>query len=248
MIEYSKRDFRKIQISIMTQNRYLYDEETMKIINRIKMFFDKRVYTIPKDIILFRAQKGCKSYDPLPRPYDLKRMYPLEDSAKEGRANPKGIPYLYMATKIETAISEVRSWPGEDISVGTFKNTRDLKMIDFTSDKRCGPVVNFDTYEILSENDIESLWGELNEAFSRPVSSNDNTAEYALTQLVAECVKKAGYDGLIYNSGYSDEEINGKNIVIFDKSSLIPIDVGVYHVDRIKMHFSQATNPIYYGK
>lgn len=35
-------------------------------------------------------------------------MKPLSNSASEGRANPKGIPYLYVATDKETAMSEVR--------------------------------------------------------------------------------------------------------------------------------------------
>lgn len=48
-------------------------------------------------------------------------MKPLRDKASEGRANPKGIPYLYLATTKEAPMSEVRPWIGSDISVGQFK-------------------------------------------------------------------------------------------------------------------------------
>lgn len=84
---------------------------------------------LPKDAHLWRAQLGHdlrpeyageELIDYFPTAYKPERMKPLRDSAREGRANPKGIPYLYIATDKETAMSEVRPWIGSIISAGCF--------------------------------------------------------------------------------------------------------------------------------
>ncbi len=57
-------------------------------------------------------------------------MKPLRDRTREGRANPKGIPYLYLATHEDVAMAEVRPWIGSNISLGRFLTTRDLCLVD----------------------------------------------------------------------------------------------------------------------
>ena len=64
------------------------------------------------------------------------RMKPRRDRAREGRANPQGIPYLYLSTRKETALSEVRPWLRSLISIGQFKIVRQLTIVDFSSDER----------------------------------------------------------------------------------------------------------------
>ena len=54
-------------------------------------------------------------------------MKPLERIALEGRTNPKGIPYLYLSSKKETAMSEVRPWIGGYISLGLLANIAKAK-------------------------------------------------------------------------------------------------------------------------
>src|SRR3546814_9987253 len=49
------------------------------------------------------------------------RMRPLADRATEGRANPKGIPMLYLCSSKDAAMSEVRPWLGSMVSLGHFE-------------------------------------------------------------------------------------------------------------------------------
>ena len=56
------------------------------------------------------------TYD-VPTCFAPNRMKPLVNKAIEGRINPKGIPYLYLSTKKETAMSEVRPWIGAAIAL-----------------------------------------------------------------------------------------------------------------------------------
>ncbi len=55
---------------------------------------------------------------------------PSKRIASHGRANPAGIPYLYLGSKPVTAISEVRPYTGEKACVADFTTPADLKLID----------------------------------------------------------------------------------------------------------------------
>lgn len=50
---------------------------------------------------------------------------------KEGRFNRNGVSYLYLATDIETAISEMRPYSSDKITVGKFKSKENLIIADF---------------------------------------------------------------------------------------------------------------------
>ena len=50
---------------------------------------------------------------------------------KNGRANPSGIIFLYLAEDEKTAIYEVRPFISQDVSVAQFELTKDLKIFDF---------------------------------------------------------------------------------------------------------------------
>jgi hypothetical protein len=53
----------------------------------------------------------------------------------------------------------------------------------------------------------------MNDAFSKPVSLSDDTADYAPTQIVAEVFRHAGYDGILYKAGLCE---GGVNAALFD--------------------------------
>lgn len=58
---------------------------------------------------------------------------PPKERATAGRANPLGIPYLYLCSKIETTFYEVRAVYLDRISVGKFTILRDLDIVDFSN-------------------------------------------------------------------------------------------------------------------
>ena len=59
---------------------------------------------------------------------------PPKELATAGRANPIGIPYLYLSDSAKTTYFEVRAVYLDKLSVGTFKIERNLKLIDFVYD------------------------------------------------------------------------------------------------------------------
>ena len=64
-------------------------------------------------------------------------------------------------------------------------------------------------------------------------------ADYTATQIIAELLKKANYDGISYRSNFGE---NGYNIALFDIDSAKLLNCGLHQVDAINMKFSQAGN------
>jgi hypothetical protein len=251
MINYGERDFRRLKMSLMRKNRYIFEPKINEIINKIRDFMKQRIKVLKKEeTLLWRAQI-VSDIDEVDEdsvcPLKRDRMFPLENKATEGRANPKGIAYVYLAENEAIAISEVRPWPGKYVSCGTFGIKRNIRLIDFSLDKENSLIIDFYNNLVISKNTIENLWGELNAEFARPVDRNNDTAEYVTTQLVSEIVRSEGYDGIIYNSGYSNENVKGCNIVIFDREILKLKMNKIYRIDNIKFNYSEVNNPHYYS-
>ena len=139
--------------------------------------------------------------------FHQQRMKPRLDHAPEGRANPKGIPCLYLATKKETAMSEVRPWIGSYVSVGQFETVRRLTVID-CSHNHGDPLFHlfFGREKPLTAEDIEkTVWSNIDSAFAEPIARDDDIAAYAGTQIITELIKSMGYDGVAYRSKFGKE-------------------------------------------
>jgi hypothetical protein len=169
-------------------------------------------------------------------------MKPLPDRATEGRANPKGIPYLYLSTSQETAIAEVRPWLDSLLSVAQFKTVRDLTLVDF-----CTPCAKRTTYyfeEPGPEGRQKAVWSDIDRAFSEPVTSNDNVADYVPTQILAEFFKMKDFDGIAYRSALGE----GYNIALFDLTSADLINCSLYQITGVKFESNEVANPYFIAK
>jgi hypothetical protein len=64
--------------------------------------------------------------------YGADRMKSLLNRAREGRVNSVGIPALYLVSREQTAISEIRPWIGSEVSVAQFVTRRNLITINLS--------------------------------------------------------------------------------------------------------------------
>ena len=218
----SWRSYWDFRDTVKNNSRFILDKESKDFLTAIEQTCVSRVKTISMSSSLWRAQIGCDyvpqyqedehgnnvHVDDVPVPFDYKRMKPLNNSASEGRANPKGIPYLYVATDKETAMSEVRPSLGAILSIGKFKPTRELKIIDFSVHQG---KINFFLKEPNDVDKVELVWTDMDNAFSVPTSNTNFNSDYVPTQIIAEFIKSLGYDGIAYKSSLG----NGQNIVLF---------------------------------
>ncbi len=167
-------------------------------------------------------------------------MKPLRDKAREGRANSKGIPHLYVSTHRETALAEVRPWLGSLISVGQFKVLRELRIVNCTEDTPRR--VYF--FEIPPEKWDVTVWADIDRAFSRPVLPSDDTCEYAPTQIISDLFKAHKLDGVAYRSSLG----KGHNLVFFDIEAADLVNCFLYELRGLDFSFEECANPYFLSK
>lgn len=151
-----------------------------------------------------------------------------------GRANPVGIPYLYVGSTVETAITEVRPHPGETATVAEFDLNDDLQIIDLRSPRKMvTPFLLEDTDQVASmRGDIDFL-ERLGFELKTPVRRNAMSVDYIPSQFLCEFIKRAGYDGVLYASSVSD----GVNLALFDPSKATIGKLSQIHIDRVTVGF-----------
>ena len=226
--------------------RYVWEKEVQEFLDTVLATLKERDVTLEIGTLLYRAQLGVRPVEEDnegqphgPYAFHPERMKPLKYGAIEGRANPSGIPVLYLATSIETAISEVRPWIGSEVSVSQFKIVRDLKIFDLSKGYgkwNSGPIEFFDLRAPDATDKELAVWIDIDNAFSRPVEYSDNTTEYVPTQILAELFRGAGYDGLVYRSHFGEE---GYNVALFDTRSAEAINGTPYQVKGMDVKFDQ---------
>ena len=136
---------------------------------------------------------------------------PPKEKCTAYRFNKKFEPVLYLAEDIDTCLVECGANYDELFSIGEFKNTNDIKIYDFT----------------LSDGDFNALW--LSCIASQ---TNNSSTVYLKTQVLAECVKRLGCDGLKFNSS---KYPSGYCYAIFDPDNFDCFKSYITMIDSIKI-------------
>lgn len=164
-------------------------------------------------------------------PFDIAEMgAPPRRNASYGRANPVGIPYLYLASTPHTSVAEVRPHTGEIVCVADFATPNDLKVVDMRQPRKMvSPFIFPDAVEIgKMRNDLPFL-EQLGDELTRPVIPQSAAIDYTPSQYLCEFIKKCGYDGVVYRSSVSD----GINLALFNPSGAKPGAVSQHRVTSV---------------
>ena len=141
---------------------------------------------------------------------------PPPEKATAGRANPRAISYLYLASDEVTAASELRPHVGDEIYIARFRLGRDLKLIDFRAPWVGSPFRwGGRLHEVVR---IMPFLRQLGSEMSRPVPNLRRELDYIPTQYLCEWIKAQGYGGVAYESGVAA----GWNLALFDPSLARP--------------------------
>jgi|SRR5690554_39223 len=139
---------------------------------------------------------------------------PPKKLSTSGRANPAGIPYLYLASDPATAFAEVRPHNKESACIAGY-SICETRIIDLRDPRRrVSPFILQDPDKIgtlLAELPfLERLGSEL----SRPVLPFEAVINYTPSQYLCEFIKLKNYDGVIFKSSVG----TGFNLALFDSS------------------------------
>lgn len=192
---------------IINENRYFPTKsinlDVLNYASMLQVSFNPNKY-------LYRARKSNNDKKIPPS----KMGSPPPDLSQNGRANPRGIPYLYLADEVETAMREVRPNSENFITVGNFKILKKLMLFDLSN-----PIIE-DPFE-LGENlsyllRLLSFFRILAYELSKPIEPDNKDLDYIPTQYLCEYLKHQGYDGLVYNSSMGQ----GNNVVLFNDNKV----------------------------
>jgi RES domain-containing protein len=245
LLESLKSDLDPELLSIARQlkdkNHFDLEQEAKQIISR---YCDVARLPLEKGFELFRARVGCEDKRRLISggfeteyhfsPYaDAEIGAPPPYLASSGRVNRSGVSFFYSATDEYTAVAEVRPHPADKVSVAKFQliseiavfDLSDSKLIDFfSSDKKLKEYLPLNTLGVL---------------LNRTIPPSERT-QYSITQLIADCIRQLGFDGIIFNSTVGA----GKNVVLFD-GQLAKIVSDAYTVVEVEsVQYTYAKRPL----
>lgn len=156
---------------------------------------------------------------------------PPKEQATAGRANPIGIPYLYLSDSAKTTYFEVRAVYLDKLSVGTFRIERELELIDFIYDVNLFLAYNDGTTSLKETVIKKKIIDAISEDLSKPLRRYDSELEYVPTQLICEyCKRIVGADGISFESSLHK---GGRNYVLFDNSSAKCVRVDSHEITKI---------------
>lgn len=191
--------------------RFVHSESVIAFFERFRNIVDTFTEELTEGMKFYRAQLGRNDDEPNCEkmlPHSKKRMIPWKDKAKEGRINPQGIPCFYMASDLDTAIKEISPKYNEYVSVAEVRIDKKMNIVNMID-----PKAKYFGQGMRSKDDGRQFIRKyLNKDFAKPITKTDNRADYVLTQVIAELIKREGYDGIKYMSSVGE----GENIALFD--------------------------------
>lgn len=197
---------------IRTQNRYF--PGTVPDRKILENMLYENITPVMKDVELFRARVISPGQPITPGELGA----PPADKASPGRANPVGIPYLYLSFDSGTCIYETRVSNHSYVALGTFRAQRDLEVLN---------LADIEDPDFFDVNEIENVKEQtrrisfhryltaLGDELKRPVRASDHLIDYIPTQYLCELAKSFGLDGVLYGSSL-DPNPAGRNLVLFD--------------------------------
>lgn len=224
----------RVVFAALEENWFETEAAARELIDRLR---EDLTVIVPSGREFFRGRIGVKSRLSRKDEYfaDRRKFWyhpfsgkdigrPPVKSATEGRFNRQRVSLLYLASDVQTAVAELRPHPGHLVSTAKFRLQRDLK------------VANFSTHDIrnfLSDPRLEDLRSILSiaDVLNVPVQP-EHRVLYSATQLFADVLRSAGFEGLTFNSSVS----KGCNLTSFvgDAFELVAGSEGVQDVVSLR--------------
>lgn len=176
--------------------------------------------------VFFRGRKGCLQIPISIDDFDTITNYPFYSMdisappsilASSGRFNRDGYSYLYLASDVETCVSEIHLEVKQVCSVANFKCKNGGKYFRMIPDP-----CYFDEFDML-----------IYEILTQPIHS-EIKYKYRMTQFFADIIKQQGYRGIYFKSTQSE----GENIVCFYPNDFEYIPFSERIVTATKIQYS----------
>lgn len=132
-----------------------------------------------------------------------------------GRANPAGIPFLYLSDNEETILYEIRAAYLDEVTIGSFYLRDTIKSNIIISDFTQTPTI-FHPSKVNEKIKSKLLKDLISRDLSKPLRRYDSELDYIPTQFICEFIKVyTGVHGIKFRSSLHS---TGNNLVIFDQN------------------------------
>lgn len=214
----------KLKESLKWERRFLVEMENIKdlewekffqeqvIFNETEKFFRARIHFNEGEPMLYPSQMGC----------------PDKKLVNGGRANPLGIPYLYLSRSSLTTLYETRALLHDEVSIGKFgiQSGKKLNIVDFTEKGSAFSGVG----DLLKHTKALRLKELISKDLSKPIRRYDSNIEYIPTQFICEFIRYVSKaDGVLFRSSIHG---NGQNLVLFGTDKVECIGVKKHVVTK----------------
>ncbi|AKK72093.1 hypothetical protein OK18_05105 [Chryseobacterium gallinarum] len=216
------------------ERRYLTDIDYLTEELGWDSFFESKII-INKDDFFYRARIHHVSDEDA---YTNDKMYcPPKEVSTAGRANPRGIPYLYLSESEDTVLYETRASYLDEVSTATFtlkpSIAEDIYISDFTE----APTI-FHPNEVSKKIKSTLLKQLISNDLSKPMRRYDSELDYIPTQFICEFIKVfTGVQGIKFRSSV---HITGNNLVIFNQELMECISVKKVKISHLNIRFREV--------
>jgi RES domain len=192
-------------------------------------FFESKT-VINKDDIFYRARLHKNADEKL---FSYEEMFcPKKEFSTAGRANPSGIPYLYLSDHKDTILYEIRASFLDEVSIASFHLkqalSQDIIISDFT-----------ETPSLYAPNEINQrikttlLKQFVSRDLSQPMRRYDSELDYIPTQFICEFIKVfTNVQGIKFRSSLHNL---GNNLVIFNQDIMECKEVKKVQVSKVSI-------------
>ena len=202
--------------------RYSWDEIKREVLNEYR-YFSHLEDSMLQDLIPMQEMISVetKLYRARITPDSIEKWNtdemgcPPVEKTTAGRANPIGIPYLYLCKDDQTPLYETRTSLQDKVTIGEFVVRENLRVINLSAQiSLYGLYLN---QQLLPCMQKKIFFDKVRDDMSKPKRSVASETEYVPTQLVCEYCKRKGYDGICFNSSLNK---TGINVVLFKEDKL----------------------------
>lgn len=238
-----KLAFIKFEAEVQDRRRFFLSDESKDFIEAVRESVPRHILEVPETQRFWRSQLAHnvipgKNGFPESRPCSVERMKPLHGKAREGRANPKGIPFLYVASDPKTAVAECRPGLGGLTTLARVHFAQPLRLVDCGTTRLAWEL----SADPAPEHLEASIWTQINVVFSEPVSRSDDVGEYVATQILAELFQSMGFDGVAYRSSFGQ---NGYNVAAFNPDIATIETCTLYRITNVSYETKLVASDVY---
>lgn len=206
------KDWNSFKENILHGNRFFNSDLDKELLTNIMKY---SVEELQKNSLLFRA-RIVDSFDDIREEKDM--LIPPKKilDSRDGRMNPRGIGMLYLASKKNIAIREVRSSFNDKVVIAPIEIVKNIKVVDLTRIAKLSPFNMLDTiYPKVYQLNKETI-NTIVEELETPIRTNHKSLDYLPTQYLS-AIAQLNFEGIKYSSTMVDRDPNNFNVVLFDK-------------------------------